>query len=458
MSPVRVALDDRLLAVLPADSLYAVGGRVRDELREVAAPPEDLDYVVTGLALDELVARLTPLGRVDVVGASFSVVKIATPDGDADVALPRRERSTGTGHREFVVESGPEIPLEDDLGRRDFRMNAIARRLADDRIVDPYGGRDDVAARRIDILAPETFREDPLRMLRAAQFAARFRYALTPAAVEGMREAAPLAATLSAERINAELLKLLRAERPSLGFALLAETNVLREIWPELLEGDGVMQNQWHRFDVMRHNFATLDAAAPGDVVVRLAALLHDVAKPRTKDGAHFYRHELIGEELARAMLERVRFSNDTIDAVARLVRHHMYVADPQLSPAAVRRFIRRVGPPLLERLFALRAADVAGSGLPKRDDANERFQQRVRAMLAEAPPFAIADLAVGGEDVIEIMRANGLAGAQFSGDERVGEALRWLFEQVTEEPDRNERSRLRALLESYFAAGGSRT
>lgn len=458
MRPVRVALDDRLLAVLPAQSLYAVGGRVRDELRGLSAPPEDLDYVVTDLALDGLVARLKPLGRVDVVGASFSVVKIATPEGDADVALPRRERSTGSGHREFVVESGPNIPLEDDLRRRDFRMNAIARRIQDDRIIDPYGGREDIAARRIDILAPDTFLEDPLRMLRAAQFAARFRYALSPAAIEGMRAAAPLAATISAERIGAEFLKLLRAERPSLGFALLAETNVLLEIWPELLEGDGIVQNQWHRFDVLRHNFATLDAAAPADVVVRLAALLHDVAKPRTKDGPHFYRHEIIGEDLTREMLERVRFPNETIDAVARLVRHHMYVADPQLSPAAVRRFIRRVGPSLLERLFALRAADVVGSGLPKRDDSNERFQQRVRATLAEAPPFAITDLAVGGEDVIEIMRTSGLVSAEYGGDERVGEALRWLFEQVTEEPDRNERSRLRALLESYFAPGGSRT
>ena len=178
MSDLNVAAVDRGVAgVLPPGALYAVGGRVRDEVRTsldgISRPAKDLDYVATGLELDELVARLGRLGRADVVGASFAVVKCAFDGITVDVALPRRERSTGVGHRDFVVEAGPAISIEDDLARRDFRMNMLARALPDGALVDPYGGAADIRERRIDLLRAEAFEEDPLRMLRAAQFAAR---------------------------------------------------------------------------------------------------------------------------------------------------------------------------------------------------------------------------------------------------------------------------------------------
>src|SRR5476651_2528611 len=202
-------LDRRLAEALPANALYAVGGRVRDEFRAILdptiPPPKDLDYVVTGLTVDELVARLRGVGRVNVVGASFAVVKLSALEGDADLALPRREQSTGPGHRDFVVQSGPEITIEEDLGRRDFRMNMIARRIGDDEIVDPFGGVRDIAAHRIDIVAPQTFVEDPLRLLCAAQFAARFGFELSDEARSGMTAAAALVRTVSPERVCEEL-------------------------------------------------------------------------------------------------------------------------------------------------------------------------------------------------------------------------------------------------------------
>ncbi|HUB97388.1 MAG TPA: hypothetical protein VL993_15810, partial [Stellaceae bacterium] len=222
-------LDARLAQALAPGALYAVGGRVRDEIRAdlegVELPAKDLDYVVTGLALQELTARLETLGRVDLVGAAFAVAKLTTGGLTVDVALPRRERSTGHGHREFEIQSGPDIPLEDDLARRDFRMNMIARALPSAELVDPYGGQADIAARRIDILTPAAFEEDPLRMLRAAQFAARFGYEPTPATIAAMRAAAPLVRTVAPERIHDELQKLFAlAPRPSVGLELLAET------------------------------------------------------------------------------------------------------------------------------------------------------------------------------------------------------------------------------------------
>jgi tRNA nucleotidyltransferase (CCA-adding enzyme) len=440
-------LDRALLAVLPAGSLYAVGGRVRDELRaqldSTVEPPNDLDYVVVGIGLDELVGRIGPMGRVNIVGASFSVVKLSTPDGDADLALPRRERSTGSGHRDFVVESGPEVSLEDDLGRRDFRMNMVARRIGDDAIVDPFGGVADIQARRIEIVTPEAFAEDPLRMLRAAQFAARFGYDLGPQAAEAMRAAAPLVRTVAAERVCDELTKLFgKAVRPSAGVEILRTTGILHHLWPEILEGVDVDQNEWHAYDVYRHNLATLDATPP-DVTLRIAALLHDVGKPRTKDGPHFYQHEHVGADLATAMLERFRFPGEVVATVEHLVRSHMYAADPEMQPKTIRRFVNRIGADHLDRLFALRHADIVGSGLPKRSDDNERFEARVAAILAEAPPFTVRDLAISGGDVMELMVEHGLAAPGFRGDRRVGETLAALFEEVVDDPSVNERSRL---------------
>ncbi|MGA7356833.1 MAG: HD domain-containing protein [Candidatus Cybelea sp.] len=451
------ALDGRLAAILPGGSLFAVGGRVRDEIRagidgmELSAT--DSDYVVVGISLDELVARLRSIGRVDLVGASFSVIKLTVDGETVDVALPRRERSIGTGHRDFHVQSDPEVTLEEDLARRDFRMNMLARALPSGELIDPHGGEADIRGRWIDILSAESFREDPLRMLRAAQFAARFEYDVSTATLDAMRGAAPLVRSVSAERVQDELVKLFeRAPTPSIGLELLRETGVLAELWPELLEGVGVEQNEWHAFDVWNHGLATVDASPPGDLTLRLAALLHDIGKPRTKQGPHFYRHEIVGADMARGMLERFRFPNDLTRATEHLVRHHMYSADPALSDAGVRRFIQRVGPPNIEHLFALRHADIAGSGLPKRDGGNEAFEARVHAELERKPAFAIRDLAIGGDDVIAALVRRGDAPVEFKGDERVGAALHWLFEQVTDEPERNERTVLLRILEQYLA------
>ncbi len=451
-------LDAKIASALPPGSLYAVGGRVRDDLRGAAEgadlPAKDLDYLVAGLPLERVRERLAALGRVDLVGASFEVLKLTLDGATVDVALPRRERSTGAGHRDFAVESGPQVSLEDDLARRDFRMNAIARALPSGELVDPYGGAADIRARRIDILTPQAFEEDPLRMLRAAQFAARFGYAPTAATFEAMRAAAPLVRSVSAERIAEEFTKLLsRASAPSTGFDLLLRSGVLREIWPELVEGVGVEQNEWHAYDVWRHNLATLDAVPPGDLTLRLAALLHDVGKPRTKDGPHFYRHEVVGGEMVRSMLGRLRFANDVVETVEHLVRQHMYVADPEQSGSALRRFIRRVGPVHLARQFALRHADIVGSGLPKREGFNERFERLVWSEVERKPAFSIADLRIDGAAVVEAMVRRGLAGPGFRGDRRVGEALAYMFEQVTEQPERNEPESLRTLLERYLDA-----
>lgn len=443
---------DRLLAeALPEGGVYAVGGSVRDAvLAQLGGRPQhqpDWDYLVTGVPLDELVRRLGKLGSAELVGASFGVVKFTRDGITVDVALPRRERPVGPKHRDFEIESAPDIPLEDDLARRDFRMNMMARDVRSGEIIDPFGGRPDLAARRLDVLREEAFEEDPLRILRGAQFAARFGLTATARTLAAMRDAAERVSTVAAERVADELTKLLTlAAKPSIGFELLRETGALAQCMPELLEGWAVEQNEFHAFSVYYHSLRTCDEA-PSDLVLRLAALLHDVAKPRTKEGPHFYGHERIGAEMARALLERLRFSGDVVDRVTRLVALHMYTTVDEMSDAGIRRFIRRVGAANLEDLFTLRHSDVRATGLPPRDeDQNVRFEGRVNAALEAGHALSVADLAIDGEDVIAVMKELRLAPSDFRGDARVGKTLRACLESVLDDPAANTRDSLMAL------------
>jgi 16S rRNA (guanine527-N7)-methyltransferase len=172
------AFDRVLLDALPKANVFSVGGRVRDEMLAKIGRPQtgvpDLDYLVTGISLDDLLTDLRHVGRAELVGAAFGVVKFSVGGATVDVALPRRERSVGPHHRDFEIESDKDIPIEDDLARRDFRMNMMARNLRTGTIIDPYGGRADLERSRLDVLREEAFVEDPLRVLRGAQFAARF--------------------------------------------------------------------------------------------------------------------------------------------------------------------------------------------------------------------------------------------------------------------------------------------
>jgi tRNA nucleotidyltransferase (CCA-adding enzyme) len=445
-----------LVDALPDADIYAVGGSVRDAILADLGRPQpyqpDLDYLVTGVRLEELLRRLADHGRAELVGASFGVIKFTRGSGTVDIALPRRERSTGPRHRDFVVESSPDIGLEDDLGRRDFRINMLARNVRTSEIIDPYGGRADLEFRRLDALREAAFEEDPLRILRGAQFAARFELQPTSATLAAMRAAAQLVPTVAPERIADELVKLLTlAPQPSVGLELLRETGALVQIMPEVLEGWEVEQNQYHAYTVYYHSLRAVDEAAP-DLIVRLAALLHDVGKPRTKEGPHFYGHQQVGEKMARDMLERLRFPGVTVDLVCKLILNHMYSTADVITDAGIRRFIRRVGPANLAALFALRHADIRASGIPPHDGGeNQRFEARVSAAIEAGHALTINDLKINGQGIIQIMRELGLVGEDFRGDGRVGAALRMCLEEVLDDPGRNEADTLRSLVRSFL-------
>jgi poly(A) polymerase/tRNA nucleotidyltransferase (CCA-adding enzyme) len=245
---------------------------------------------------------------------------------------------------------------------------------------------------------------------------------------------------------------LVAARKPSIGVEAMRVGGLLPFVLPEVAEGIGVEQNEFHAYDVYHHALATLDATPPGDFALRLAALLHDVGKPRTKDGPHFYRHEIVGADMASAIGERIRLPGDAANLIVRLVKHHMYAADPGQEPKTLRRFVRRIGVDALDRQFALRAADVVGSGLPSRGTHNEDFEARVRVVVAERPALSVRDLAIDGRDVISRLVAAGALPTGSRGGPAVGILLGKLLEQVTDDPACNEHDRLIDALDRLIA------
>ncbi len=435
---MAVQLSPSLVAAITAQGqLYEVGGAVRDSLIPGQPESKDIDLLVTGIPFQELLAILSRFGRADLVGRSFGVIKFTQyakgdmPAETFDFVLPRKEISTGSGHRDFEVDFDHRLQVEDDLGRRDFTINAIARNVVNGELIDPYGGQADLKAHVIRVAFPNSFREDPLRMLRAVQFAARFNFEIEPATYVSLRENVALIQTVSAERIAEELNKLLvQADKPSTGFLLMQRVGMLKFIFPELEYTVGVDQpGPYHAYPVFEHSIFTADAT-PKRLVVRMAALFHDVAKPQAKqltaDGATFYGHEDYGARLAKRILERLRYSNDFVEKVVLLVDRHMFTT--AVSDKGMRRLIRKVGPDLIFDLLDLRRADVVGQGMGGKTEDVDEFEQRIRAELERKPPFGLADLAINGD---ELMRVFDLQPGKL-----VGEILNHLLEVVLDFPE----------------------
>lgn len=435
-------------AVLKKGNLYEVGGAVRDRLLGIPRAQKDTDYLVTGIPLTELVALLKKFGYVDLVGRFFGVIKFTDKETGItfDISLPRKEKSTGVGHKDFEVDFDPSLPVETDLGRRDFTINAMAFDVAKQELIDPFGGRADIKTKLVRQVFPQAFEEDPLRMLRAVQFASRFNFEIEPKTWEHLVASAKQIETVSAERIAEELNKMiLLSPKPSVGFKLMEKSGLLKILLPELAEGVGVSQpGGYHRWEVFEHSLYVVDAAPP-KLAVRWAALLHDVAKPRTKveteDGATFYGHEKLGSKMTKQILRRLKYSNDFIDQVFLLVDKHMFTT--QVTDKGLRRLIRKVGPELVFDLLDLRRADVVGQGMGGKTDDVDELETRIKAELEKKPPFSVRDLAVSGHDVMEHL--------QIPAGPAVGKVLNYLLEQVLDDPSLNEKNTLLKLANDYY-------
>lgn len=442
---------DTIDEILRMGRIYEVGGAVRDSLLFKEKPVKDRDYLVTGVPYDALTKILKDHGRVDLVGRSFGVIKFTQfrsgKSHTFDITLPRKEYSTGAGHKDFHVDFDPDLKVEDDLQRRDFTINAMAVALDSGDIIDPLGGRLDLKNRQLRMVYDGSFEDDPLRMLRAVQFAARFDFIIEPRTFEALRRNAHLMSTVSSERITEELNKLLMlAARPSDGFRLMQTAGLLKGIMPELEACVGIDQpGGYHKYDVFEHTMHVIDACPPDNLRLRLAALFHDITKPQhrrlVEDGATFYGHEMSSAKTAETVLERLRYPKEIIRDVSLLVERHMFTTD--VTDKGLRRLIRRVGQELIFDLLNLRRADVEGQGMGGKTDDVDRFEKEIKEEIDRKPPFSIADLKLDGNDIMAMF--------DIPPGREVGDVLNYLMEKVLDEPSLNTMDGLERLAREYF-------
>jgi len=416
-----------------------VGGWVRDRLMGSSTPPgegqpsKDVDIEVFGVPADRLRGLLAAFGSVNAVGESFTVYKV----GDIDVSLPRRESKTGRGHKGFTVTGDPSMPIEEAARRRDFTINAIAFDPLTGEYLDPFDGRGDIARRVLRAVDARTFGDDSLRVLRGLQFAARFAFDMD-AATKDLCRTIPLD-DLPAERVWGEIEKLLlRARRPSVGFALALELGVIERLFPELDALVGCPQEpEWHpEGDVWVHTLLVIDQArdriddldCPRQVAVMLGAVCHDLGKPATTafiDGRiRSLDHEEQGVPPAASLLDRLNVHSlqgfdvrrEVLGIVANHLKPGMFAkAQPPVGDGAYRRLAQKVD---LELLARVAASDCEGRGGGFDCSAMDRFLERARALGVEhAPPAPF----VLGRHLVELGVAPGPA---------LGDVLREVYER----------------------------
>jgi tRNA nucleotidyltransferase/poly(A) polymerase len=449
---------------------YLVGGAVRDEL--LGLDSKDADFLVPGVDTDQLRRALQPHGRVEdlvVAGRLVGIrlhprerrLRTLAPAG-IELAPPRAERSTGPGRHDFEIVADPSLSVEDDMRRRDFTINAMARRLETGEIVDPLGGRLDLDRHVLRTVSPQSFREDPLRLVRALRFVSQLGFEPDTELLEQMRSEAPAVRLVSGERIGGglaadgmgELSKLLLGAEPARALRLARDTGVLVELLPDFEPAIGFDQeSRYHDLTVDEHTFAVVQAAADRGftLAVRLAALLHDLGKPRVawrgRDGRlHYYArpgvadrgHDQVGAVIADRALRDLRYPNALRDRVVKIVRRHMFRVAAG-DPRRARHFLRKHGIALAFELLDHREADLAG----KRGSAGEpppvadlealaSFREVVQH--ERTSPHRLADLAVDGDDLIALGLEPG---------PRLGRVLNELLDEVVDDPQLNARGTL---------------
>ena len=411
---------DRLGALFEAAGfeLALVGGPVRDAILGRVAP--DLDFT-TSANPDQILKILKPIASATWdIGREFGTIAAQIGEEKVEITTYRADSYDKTT-RKPTVEFGDN--LEDDLVRRDFTVNAMALRLPSRTFVDPHSGLRDLLLQTLKTPSkPEiSFSDDPLRMMRAARFASQLGFEIEPETFDAMRDMAGRITIISAERVRDELSKLLLSSDPRPGLEALVDSGIAALVLPELpalkLEAD----EHHHHKDVYQHTLTVVmqaidyekDYGLEKDLILRLAALLHDIGKPATKrleagGAVSFHHHDVVGSKLAKKRLQELKFDNDTIKAVSRLVELHLRFfgySDQQWSDSAVRRYVRDAEDQLL-RLHALTRADVTTRNKRKADrlaHAYDDLEQRI-ALLREQEQLDAMRPELDGQQIMEIL------------------------------------------------------
>lgn len=412
-----------LLATAFADAgfeLALVGGPVRDAFlgREI----NDLDFT-TNARPDDILKIVEPISEAQWdIGRAFGTIGAQIRGNKVEITTYRADLYDGKTRKPEVAFGET---LEEDLTRRDFRVNALAVRLPELVLVDPSGGVEDLVAKilRAPKSAEVSFKEDPLRMMRAARFSSQLGFEVDEETEWAMTEFASAIENISAERVNEELCKLLSTDNPRPGIELLDRSGIFGYVLPEIPALRLEVDEHHHHKDVYQHSLTVLEQAIdlekerhkgkPADVTLRLAALLHDIGKPATKQkevggAVSFHHHDVVGAKLATKRLKALRFDKETTQDVARLIELHLRFfgySDQAWSDSAVRRYARDAGDQL-ERLHILTRADVTTRNKRKADRlafAYDDLERRI-AELSEAEELAAIRPDLDGEEIMKIL------------------------------------------------------
>ncbi len=420
---------------------YFVGGCVRS----LALHMKPKDWDITTNAKPEEIQKLfnhsvyeNKYGTVGVINdtddETLKVVEV-TPyrleSGYSDKRRPDEVRFTSN--------------IEEDLKRRDFTINAMALALPgknceEYELIDLFGGQNDLKNKIIRAVGePDSrFNEDALRILRAVRLATELGFEIERATKKAIEKHASHLKEIAQERIHDEFVKAIMSNRAKEGIELMHETGILKYIMPELEEGINIEQNKAHSFTVLEHNLKSLEHAVSKkwSLEIRLAALLHDVAKPATRRWSEekgdwtFYGHDVMGAKMAAKMLAKLKFSKKIIDLVSKLVRYHLFFSDTEvITLSAVRRLVRNVGPENVWELMNVRFCDRIGMGRPRESPYRLR---KYESMIEEAmrAPLSVTALKIDGNKLMELLKTQP--------GPKIGQILNILFEEVLDEPEKN--------------------
>lgn len=423
-------------------SCFLVGGAIRNILMKQKAK----DYDLATNALPEEVMGI--FRRTIPTGIKHGTVTVLFKNSQLEVTTFRIDGKYSDSRRPEEVHFSDS--LLEDLKRRDFTINAIAFDLINKKLVDPHQGQKDLKKKIIRAIGNpvERFNEDGLRLMRACRFAAQLGFRIEEKTFRAMKTCAANIEAVSWERIRDELCKILGSDDPVQGLELLTETDLNNYVLPELLSCRGVNQRSRHYFDVYYHLLYSCEAAPRDNLILKAAALFHDIAKPlclkKNETGENtFHGHENASAQLTETILKRLKFSNNEIRDICHLIKHHMFDYSETWSDSALRRFVSRVGLSCINDLVQLRMADRAGQQRKKKDPGLLlQMLKRIEDLKNRDHAFGIKDLDISGKDIMK--------GLKIDSGPVIGSILDFLLEAVLDDPELNQKNQLMLLAKNF--------